>query len=174
MYFIGIDPGAKGALCVLDSSTRHPLFVSLKPEIMAFDVINAIWNEIGNPPQVHVTLEEVHSLPGMSAKSNFTFGGMFWRVRTILEAMQLPFETVQPKVWQQAVGAPTRKFLDGEMDLKQAVADLAQGYYPTAQLHGPRGGLMDGRSDALMIAHYALITHGADYGIQTHNARETA
>jgi hypothetical protein len=170
MHFIGIDPGARGSLCILDTSTRHPVFVSLSPNIMAFEIIDAIWQEIGNPPKVHVCLEEVHSLYGMSAKSNFTFGGMFWRIRTILEAMQFPFELVQPKAWQQAVGIPAKKDRPTDRPLKQLVADHAQALYPTAVLHGPRGGLMDGRSDALMIAHYGLITHGEDYGVQTNYA----
>lgn len=164
MYFLGIDPGANGAVCVLDPLNPTPTFVSLSPKLMFFEVQQAIWDEVQDAT-VHATLEEVHSLYGMSAKSNFTFGGMFWRAKSLLESMQYPYELVQPKAWQQAVGAPTRKFLGKEMDLKHAIADLAQGYYPTAQLHGPKGGLMDGRSDALMIAHYAYITHRKDYGL---------
>ena len=46
------------------------------------------------------------------------------------------------------------------MDLKVAVANKAEGFYPEAQLHGPLGGLLDGRSDALMIAHYLKLKHG--------------
>jgi len=165
MHFIGIDPGTKGSLCILNSSARHPLFLDLAPHNMAFEIINAIRGEIGNSPEVHVCLEEVHSLYGMSAKSNFTFGGMFWRMRTILEAMRLPFELVQPKTWQQVVGVPAKKDRDPKERLKVSVAKMAHDLYPEAPLYGPRGGLLDGRSDALMIAHYALITHGADYGL---------
>jgi hypothetical protein len=99
----------------------------------------------------------------MSAKSNFTFGGMFWRIKTLLECVPVTYELVQPKVWQAVTGVPPRKFLNNEMDLKAVVADLAQGYYPEAHLHGPRGGLMDGRSDALMIAHYLRLKYGGHH-----------
>ena len=158
-WFIGVDPGASGAICVLDPS-EPPLFVSLDPKKhTASEIIEALEDEV-DMGYTLAALEEVHSLHGMSAKSNFAFGGMFWRARTILEACYIPYELVQPKAWQKAVGAPSRKFLDEGMDLKVAIADMAQALYPTAQLHGPRGGLLDGRSDALMIAHYLKLKHG--------------
>lgn len=160
MRYIGIDPGAKGALCILDPSSNYPtLFADLSLKNKASELLTVINYELDQSPAL-IALEDVHSLPGMSAKSNFTFGGMFWRIKTILDCAQAEYEMVTPKAWQQAVGVPSRKFLNGEMDLKQAVADLAQGYYPEAHLHGPRGGLLDGRSDALMIAHYLRMKHG--------------
>lgn len=160
MRYIGIDPGTKGALCLLDLSDPKPLFIDLNPEKRA---AITILDTLRNAPYAvgaKVALEDIHSLPGMSAKSNFAFGGMYWRIKTILDCVPLTYELVQPKVWQKAVGAPTRKFLNDEIDLKVAIADLAQGYYPEANLHGPKGGLLDGRSDALMIAHYLRLKYG--------------
>lgn len=162
MRYIGIDPGAGGALCVLDPSSNYPvLFMDLDPRDNASELLLSIRHEVVQGPCL-VALEGVHSLPGMSAKSNFTFGGMFWRIKTLLECVPVSYELVLPKCWQNATGVPSRKFLDGQLDLKQAIADLAQGYYPEAHLHGPRGGLMDGRSDALMIAHYLKLKQRED------------
>jgi len=107
---------------------------------------------------IHIALELVHSLGGMSAKSNFTFGGMFWRAKTILDCVGLPYELVTPKVWQKAVGVPAKKDR-AQIGLKELVATMAHDLYPSAHLYGPRGGLMDGRSDALMIAHYLKLKH---------------
>lgn len=162
MRYIGIDPGAKGALCILDPSSPYTTrFYDLDPKESAQELLLSLQAEFSQGPFM-VALESIHSLPGMSAKSNFTFGGMFWRIKTILECVPVEYELVPPKCWQSATGVPTRKFLDGELDLKVVVADLAQGYYPNAHLHGPRGGLMDGRSDALMIAHYLRLKHGGN------------
>lgn len=160
MRYIGIDPGTKGALCFLDLSCPKPLFIDLDPNKRAAVTILETLRDASYMKGALVALEDVHSLPGMSAKSNFAFGGMLWRIRTILDCVPITYELVQPKVWQKVVGAPTRKFLNGEMDLKAAIADLAQGYYPEATLHGPKGGLLDGRSDALMLAHYLRLKHG--------------
>jgi len=130
-----------------DSHPAHAIVITLKLELR--DVKKS-----------YVALEHVHSLYGMSAKSNFTFGGMFWRARTILDCLGHPFELVQPKAWQQAVGIPAKKDRDPQDELKRLVADRAHELYPDAQLYGPRGGLMDGRSDALMIAHYLRLKYG--------------
>lgn len=59
-------------------------------------------------------------------------------------------DRVTPKKWQKFIGVTAK----GDA-IKKNVAEIAARLYPNAQLHGPRGGLLDGRSDALMIAHYA-------------------
>ena len=45
-------------------------------------------------------------------------------------------------------------------DKKKHVASIAMQLYPKANLSGPKGGLLDGRADALMIAHYLSIKYG--------------
>ena len=60
-------------------------------------------------------------------------------------------KTVTPKVWQKYIGVTAK----GKA-IKKQVAKIAQYLYPQAELHGKRGGLLDGRSDALMIAYYGL------------------
>jgi hypothetical protein len=161
MLFIGIDPGKQGSLCFLDPSVNLQLFISLNPDKQtAASIIYNIETQCEAADNWIIALEEIHSLYGMSAKSNFTFGGMFWRARTILDCMGADFELVQPKAWQQAVGVPAKKDRPDDTPLKYLVADIASKLYPSAQLYGPRGGLMDGRSDALMIAHYLRLKHG--------------
>ena len=44
-------------------------------------------------------------------------------------------------------------------DLKMSTTyDIAKKLYPNVEIHGKRGGLLDGRSDACMVAYYGL-TH---------------
>ncbi|GAA3953591.1 hypothetical protein GCM10022278_10530 [Allohahella marinimesophila] len=62
---------------------------------------------------------------------------------------------VRPQDWQAMFGLAT-----GEKDKsrkKQQIADKALELYPAANLYGPKGGLKDGRSDALLIARYAAL-----------------
>ena len=173
MLYIGVDPGAKGYLCLLEK-TDSPIFVSLDPKKHTADtIVNALQTEIDGRPAL-AAIEDVHSIYGMSAKSNFMFGGMVWRARTILECCGLEYDMVQPKVWQKATGIPARKDLPDGTDLKTAVADIAQQLYPAAVLHGPKGGLLDGRSDALMIAHYLKLQFGGWHALQANNAGSTS
>ena len=155
--YLGCDPGAKGAYCLLDSksgSTRFYLTPGGKyPPGVIFQHMQADGAHLVDA----AAIEDVHSLFGMSAKSNFSFGGNVQAAATLLDILMYPntdlVQKVQPKVWQKAVGITVKG-----KEIKQAVADLAHTLYPNAALYGPKGGLMDGRADALMIAHYLSIS----------------
>ena len=148
MRICGIDPGANGAVCVLDSN--DPVYIALLDlgKTTPFDA--AHWLQKQKPDTVWI--EDVHSLFGMSAKSNFSFGRNLGSILAITELLKgIPPKTVTPKVWQKYIGVTAK----GKA-IKKQVAKIAQYLYPQAELHGKRGGLLDGRSDALMIAHYGL------------------
>ena len=149
MKVCGIDPGASGAMCVLDSQDpAHIALLDLKKHSI-YDSAQWLHNQ-----QVDVVwIEEVHSLFGMSAKSNFGFGRNFGIAFAIAKVgtSDGSIQQVTPKIWQKYVGVTVK----GKA-IKQEVANIAQTIYPSAVIHGPQGGLLDGRSDALMIAHYGL------------------
>lgn len=162
MLCIGIDPGRQGSLCLLEPDSPAPhLFLSMDPDgHQASAILTSLKITLKqHAGPVYIALEEVHSLGGMSAKSNFTFGGMYWRARTILDCLEHRYELVTPKKWQAAVNVPAKKDRDPNDELKKIVARMAHELYPEASIYGPRGGLLDGRSDALMIAHYLRLKH---------------
>ena len=149
MLISGIDPGANGAIAVLDS--ENPDSVSLL-DLKTVSIDDATtW--LHNKKVTNVWLEDVHSSYGMSAKSNFGFGRNFGIALAIanLGTSGSDVQQVTPKVWQKYIGVTVK----GKA-IKQEVAAIATKLYPTASLHGKKGGLLDGRADALMIAHYGL------------------
>ena len=149
MLIAGVDPGANGAIAVLDSSNPDSVALLDLAKVTPFDAYQWLHKQQPNS----VWIEDVHSLYGMSAKSNFGFGknlGIVTAIAKIATNGQA-VKTVAPKVWQKYVGVTVR----GKA-IKKQVAEIAQSLYPTAELHGKRGGLLDGRADALMIAHYGL------------------
>ena len=91
----------------------------------------------------------------------FTFGHALGSITGVLAALGVPYLLIRPQVptclsalrHGKAISAfnPAQKTKQVH---KQEIADLAQRLYPAASLHGPRGGLRDGRSDALLLAHY--------------------
>jgi hypothetical protein len=161
MLIAGIDPGVNGAIAVLDS--ENPDSVALL-DLKMKNIID-IWEwlqdkrrgqwydwDLKIQAKIIIWIEDIHSMYGMSAKSNFSFGKNLGIVTAITEIFtELPPNTVTPKVWQKYVGVTAK----GKA-IKQQVAKIAQYLYPQAELHGKRGGLLDGRSDALMIAYYGL------------------
>lgn len=68
----------------------------------------------------------------------------------ILIGMQMPFIEVYPQVWK-------RQLLSGLPKGKAAAYTGASRLYPwlAPKLKGPKGGLKDGRCDAVLIAEYA-------------------
>jgi hypothetical protein len=160
MRFLGVDPGAKGAICLLDVSSGDVQFLPtpVRKGMPSFNSVFASLWPVENINFVPAAVEDVHSLYGMSAKSNFAFGYNLGLVHALLRACGISYIEVAPKVWQKACSLPSRKEL-GDYPLKQAVADVAHLLYPEADIYGPKGGLMDGRADALLIAHYLWLQH---------------
>src|SRR3990172_3805556 len=97
MIYIGIDPGAMGAACVLCDDDDI--------ETLTF------YDGVVCPPKLEdglrhadlVVLEEVHSMPKQGVRSMFTFGRNvgFWE--GVLHVLGARWETVRPQDWQKAV-----------------------------------------------------------------------
>lgn len=162
--YIGIDPGKSGAMAMIiipDNDNEEIHFIDHSEQGVKE---RYQWLYDANIELVvrKAVLESVHSLPGMSAKSNFTFGGEFYTSKALLELQDFGYDLVQPKDWQKVVGIPAKKkgVKRTSAELKKLVAERATQIYPQAQLYTPRGRLLDGRSDALMIAHYCRLTYG--------------
>ena len=149
MRVCGIDPGTKGAICVLDNN--DPAYVALLDlaKTTIFDA--AQWLHAQKPDIVWI--ENIHGFPGMTAKSNFGMGRGVGKVHAIAEIATHGQEAklVVARVWQKFIGVTAK-----DKWIKKEVAQIATKLYPTANIRGKRGGLLDGRSDALMIAHYGL------------------
>lgn len=152
--FIGIDPGSTGAMCLLDPLGNNIAFMKTSNPFKELVEWFNLCRQQGNLRLA--CIEDVHSLPLVSAKSNFSFGRNLERLHCALEMADMPRELVQPKKWQKLIGL--KQGLDKKI-IKKETAKIAIRLYPEAEIYGPRGGLLDGRSDALMIAHYCYLTH---------------
>ena len=103
-----------------------------------------------------VMIEDVHALYGASAKSTFSFGKNVGLMVGIIQAAGISLDQVQPKVWQKVAGLTGK---NNPQSIKKKIAELAHRLYPHAEIYGPKGGLLDGKSDSLLIAYYASIKH---------------
>lgn len=162
---LACDPGAQGNFCLLDPIGKRTKFMDNSADLVKlFKWLTQLssLNDIK-----HITIEDVHSLYGMSAKSNFTFGWNVGVVNTIPLISGLEIVHVQPKVWQKEVGVypvvielmSSDPKLKRNKAIKLAVADRCKTLYPDAVIYTPRGRLLDGRSDALMMAHWTYLTN---------------
>lgn len=151
MRVAGIDPGSKGAICVMD--TQNPAYIASLYLIKESAYTIAKWLHEQSVDQIWI--EDVHSIFGVSAKSNFSFGknvGIVSAVSLIIVKGQISrVHLIAPKVWQKYAGVTQKgKFI------KTQVAELVTDKYPGVQIRNERGTLLDGVADAAMIAHYGM------------------
>lgn len=161
-FYAGIDPGFEGAIaCINRQGTTCKVYDMPntpgegKKREMDLPGLKFILSTLKKFPSVALAIEWPHTKPG-------DFGDVagnaerFGRGKGILEAyaylMGFEYFKVDPKAWKQKLGVP------GKDDPKAIVkcAALWDSLYgaATGLIRGPRGGIKDGRLDALLIAHY--------------------
>lgn len=93
MTYIGIDPGKKGSLALLENGA-----VSIFPfsEDTYIDVLSKV-----DPHAAVCCLEHVGAMPGQGVTSMFNFGTNFGFIQGVLRAYKIPFELVRPQKWKK-------------------------------------------------------------------------
>lgn len=98
---IGVDPGKSGGIIAL---VGHEIvgkwIIPLSGDKVDIGALYAIFNELKAKYHITVILEEVHSIYGTSAESNFVFGFVCGAIEAIVIANHLRLNKVQPKEWQ--------------------------------------------------------------------------
>ena len=148
MVYIGIDPGAKGCMCLIGNGKLVFKDFDLKEDS---SILKAFLDT--DDTELMVAIEKVHAMPGQGVSSSFSFGQRLGELEGMLTALQIPYELVAPKKKKKACGIPAKSD-------KKGIASVMQKLYPTAELYGNKGGLRDGRSDALGLAHFIRLKYG--------------
>jgi len=144
--FIGIDPGASGAIAVINIERKIILLQDWPGnEVSAASYIRDVYNNKGKS-SISAVIEKAHAMPKQGVKSMFSFGMNYGIYLGILSTLGIPYITITPRIWQKGV-------ISKAQDKKPALA-AAQRMFPNAVLVGPRGGKRDGRADALLIADF--------------------
>ena len=156
--YIGIDPGAKGAVAFLRDTgwfkiIPMPLLTTDKGKGTK-TVVSAplLYGALRGMPDTHriAIMEQVGAMPGQGVTSMFSFGRAVGVVEGVMAGLQVPLSQVAPQRWQKAMGVSGGK--DGA--LARAI-ELFPG--AATMLVGSRGGKLDGFADALLIAEYCRL-----------------
>lgn len=151
MRIIGIDPGLKGALALIEDGKLVEVV-----DIEASDSrINAAYLAavIQRWQPDFAVCESVTARPGQGVTSMFTFGHGLGTITAVLATLCVPYLLIRPQVWQSHF--EIQSLSSAKAEHKREIADRAEALFPGAPLYGPRGTLKDGRSDALLLARYA-------------------
>lgn len=152
MRVLGIDPGASGAIALLDTEqntiavidmpcvdirrgTRNVRHVSAQ----ALSLVVAALQPID-----HAVVERVHSMPGQGVSSTFAFGRAFGVCEGVLAGAGVRYTDVAPATWMRAL-----RLTGG----KDAARHMAMQLFPAEAERFSRK-KDDGRADATLLAVY--------------------
>lgn len=167
---IGIDIGADGGYCVIDD---HGLHYGKIPRVAdgEIDLHGLAMRICPNEDDMSViVIEDLHSVFGSSAKSNFEFGKNNGLIIGMIQMLQIPYLKVAPKKWQKEmwegirpveipVKGKTNK--DGsqkyKIDTKATSLIAARRLFPKETFLATERSKVphDGIVDAVLIAEYA-------------------
>ena len=114
MLIIGIDPGIKGAICILKDGKILDVFdmpimpvgKKNKSQVNGSQIYNEIQKAITHEDKkdIKVVIEQVSAMPGQGVTSMFNFGQSFGVLKGICSAMQLSTHFVRPAKWKKYFG----------------------------------------------------------------------
>jgi len=145
--YIGIDPGASGAMAIIRGRT---VIVLDFEDPSALSILKEI-NLIKQPCKA--VIEKVASMPGQGVSSTFKFGTNFGAWIGRLEALDIPFDFVTPQKWKKAMFDSMPR---GD-DVKAMSVNRALRIYPTMADRLKRK-KDHNRAEAILLAEYARIT----------------
>ena len=148
-YYVGIDPGIKGAVGILDRKGQYAAVHDIP--IMKIGEKNKVDAEklmfiLVDVPTVdqRIMVERVHAMPNQGVTSVFSFGETYGRICAAVECggVACTVDYVVPRVW--------KKYFQLDNDKNKSL-ELARSLFPNAELHLKKH---SDRAEALLIARY--------------------
>ena len=158
---IGIDPGSKGAVVVLDErGVIDSSFTFLKgTKEIDYELIAMMFNGYKPAEDYIVGIEEVHAIYGSAAKATFNFGHICGFLRACCYCNDLNHILVPPKTWQKFVWINEDivfKKNSKKVDTKATSLNAAGRLFPNQSFRATKRSTTshDGIVDAALIAYY--------------------
>lgn len=166
-FYAGIDPGFTGAIAVIDAAGLHPQVWDMpitakgrdRTRLPDLHGLREIFDTLAALPDLVLGIEWPTTRPGEGAERASRFG----HGKGVLEAFaflrRLDYYKIAPNLWKGRLGLPG-KTTPTSAAVCSAYFDSAYPHH-TRLIRGPRGGVKDGRMDALLIAHFLREQTGA-------------
>ena len=156
MLFVGIDPGATGALVGITPEMKVELIHPFDGWKSAFDCMRNL-----SQTQCAVLFEKVGNMPRegkQGGNSIFTFGKNTGGWVSLLEGFRIPYEEVPPQKWQKSILGSIPAGTS-----KARALEFARKRFPTLDLkYAVSNGKQQGIVDALCMAVYIRAKYYQD------------
>lgn len=146
---IGIDVGAKGALCLIKNGKVEYLipFKTIKSYV-------PLLSRIKKEKNLSIYVEEVHSMPRQGVKSMFSFGQRLGEIIGCLETLELEYKLVKPQQWQKEFFKKTKVEKNND-NTKEQIANIIYNrfMYLSSKLIKRTGRINTDLTDAIAISY---------------------
>lgn len=155
MYFVGIDPGRTGGIgCIgIDQSVRVWRMPPATDRGIPMEQVKDIFASLPRP--CTIALEWNTSRPEEVPDYAFRFGLQTGQLDGLLGGMGIRPSHLTPQAWKAKLGLVGKSHdpdsVQGQLMWKKLYPQYAH------LIYGPRGGVLDGPLDALLIAEYVRI-----------------
>jgi crossover junction endodeoxyribonuclease RuvC len=143
--YIGIDPGQKGAIAALYEDGSAFMW-DMPKTVKGIDEILSCYFKKQN---CICCLEKAQPMPKQGVVGVFTYGAHYGGLKAVLEITGIPYQEVRPAKWKKEFSLSKNK---------KAAIQTALQLFPNKtedDFKGIRGGVKDGRAEALLMAEYA-------------------
>ena len=151
-YYIGIDPGKKGYLCLYNANysgyKHYPLFDGNRLNRAMLRTLK----KLAETYTIMAVVEQVHSMPHDGVSRAFSFGTNYGMILGALEAIGIPYCTVTPGKWQKAIC----EAVDKASNTKQMHYNAACRLFPNIDFRKSERSRTwdDNKVDATLICEY--------------------
>jgi len=150
---IGIDPGAAGAIAVINPDKRMAQVWPMPYSNKAYDLdrIRQLLEFDPEDEEPFAVIEKVHAMPKQGVSSTFAFGCGYGILLGMLGAFQIPYHEVPPQTWKKIILAGENKD-----DGKAASIRVARRLFPGVSLRASERCRSDhdGMAEALLLAEF--------------------
>lgn len=154
--FIGIDPGASGAIACITTGGSVPK-IDLIPTPSTLTELWAIFERLSKINTLcTAVIEKVHAMPSQGVTSMFSFGMRKGELLMALTAAGIQFEEVSPQTWQKEFKIVAKKKTENKVAFKTRILSTAHRLFPHVPLwKEPRSkGKQLAVCDALLLAEF--------------------
>lgn len=159
LLVMGLDPGHKGGLSLVDSVTRRFVAGTRLPyrelikgrPVLDVHELNRWLEVVSVPRPFRIVIEQVNSMPAQGVASTFTFGRHAGALEVWATMLDAPMRWVTPAVWKKRMGLPSGAGKAGP------IMDAARGAFGDNPLWNVKAN--DGIAEAALLALYEL-RHG--------------
>ena len=155
MLIMGIDPGKKGGIAVIDENCKclgaieMPLIKNgeNKGEIDSSFIYTLI-SQYKVKNEIICYIEKAYILHNQGLKSNLTYGMGYGELKGVIKASKIKYTEVHPTTWKSKLSLLKKG--------KVGACEMSKMIFPDESVVTSRGRLMDGKAEALLIAYYGL------------------